>query len=303
VKLPGTLQGRKDMLKLADVCPLVFNPVEDKFSKSSDYIQTFYVSDKILIQVFSNGDEIPSATLNNLITGVSSSRSFSSYSINSTDKLYYLTLTGLSDSVYSLTVLGIESEPFCVSDSASVLENTSLIRCSHRDNNSGFDNIWWIGNNQQFVEFRVEAGFKPQGIDQHLENESFRDQKQSIIQLYSIPYESMTFYIGNSSGVPYWVAKILNRMLCVDYFTVNGDRYVRSEDAVPEKTQVSEDGQTFWYTQILETQENDIAGIGGEQQAPDDLTTLAFSLENLKDGDTFRYSESKSAIVNTDLID
>jgi hypothetical protein len=251
------------MIKIADVCPIIFNPIKDKFAVCSGYIQTFYTTDKILIQVIADDGEVPEATLNDLITGDSSTITFSEYQINGTAKLYYFSLTDLGDSFYSITVLGIESEPFRVSSSDSILENTSLIRCSHRDNNSAFDNIWWLGGVQQFVEFRVEAGFKPQGIDQHLESEQFRDQKQSVIQLYAVPYEIRTLYIGNASGVSYWVAKIINRMLCVDYFIVDGERFVRSDDSVPEKTQVSEDKQLFWYTLALETQENDIAGIGG----------------------------------------
>lgn len=83
--------------------------------------------------------------------------------------MHYAVITGLEDSVYSVTINGTTSEPFIVCSSDSLLEETTLIRYSHKDNNSAFDNIFWIDDRQQVFEFRVEAGFKPNGYNAHVE--------------------------------------------------------------------------------------------------------------------------------------
>jgi len=291
------------MIKVGDICPLVFEPLKDGFLVESNYIQKFHTTDTILVQIFATGGETVSARLNNLVTGASSTITLSSYTVNDTMKMYYFKLTGINESTYTVTVASLTSEPFCVSSSDSLLSDTSLIRCSNKDNNSAFDNIFWIGDSRQFIEFRVEAGFRPHGIDQRIENETFRDQFQSLVQLYAVPYETRTLYVGNASGVPYWVAKTLNRMLCVSYFTINGEGYIRSEDSVPEKTQIGEDRQSFWFSILIETAENDIAGIGGESKAADITGTIAFSLNNLQDGDILRYDEDNNVFENTSTVD
>jgi len=303
------------MLKVADICPLAFNPIKDKFARDHCYIQKFYTTDKILIQLIRDGGVVmfPTAQLNNLSTGTSTSISFSHSSINSYTNLFYVNISGLSDGIYSISISGIsindvfyssvESEPFEVSSNSNLLNETVLLRCSHYDNNSTVDNIWWIGNTQQFISFRIEAGFKPSGITQNVDNEFFRDQNQSITQLYAVPYETLSLSIGNASGVPYWVGRLINRMLCVSYFEVEGVKYVRSENSIPEATLVNETGQLFWYTQSLELSNNDIAGIGGTPQAADPSNVLATSLNGLKDGEILRYSGDKSAFINTDTID
>lgn len=291
------------MFKLADICPLSFNPIRDPFANLC-YDQQFYTSDKILIQIIATSESSISGHINNHSEGTTSQIAFSTYQINDTKRMYYFTLSGLSDGVYSVVIDGIgESERFIISSDENILNNTSLIRCSHFDNNSSFDNIWWIGDAQQFIEFRIEAGFKPSGIAEKVDNEFFRDQFQSITHLYAVPYQTLTLSIGNASGVPYWVGSLINRMLCISVFEIAGVKYVRSEKSVPEPTQVQEGSQLFFFSQALELNENDIAGIGGKPQSADQSIGVAFSLDNLNDGDILRYSEDKNAFLNTDTID
>lgn len=302
--MPGTIQGRTDfMIKLADICPLVFNPIKDPFARDCGYTQRFHSSDRILIQVLSDSGEVPTATLNNKCDGSISKLHFGEYTINQSDILYYTFIENIREATYTVTLLDIESEEFTVSSDLFLLENTSLIRVSHYDNNSPFDNIWWIGNSQQFIEFRIEAGFKPSGIDEKVDDEFFRDQFQSITHLYSVPYETYILYIGNSSGVPYWVGKLINRMLSLSDFDIDGIKYTRSESSIPEKTQVAEDVQRFWFTQILELNTNDIAGIGGKPEQADPINLPSFALDGASDGDILRYSGDKSAFINTNIVD
>ena len=215
------------MVKVGDVCPLFFSPVKDKFGLDMDYIQKFHASDKIHIQVFTNASEEVSASLNNLAAGNSTPISLSTYNHNDNVVMYYAILRDLEDAVYTVTINEDTSEPFIVCSSDDLLEETVLIRYSHKSNNSAFDNIFWVDDIQQVFNFRVEAGFKPGGYSPRIDNEQYRNQMQEIEELYAVPYDVYNLTIGNSNGVPYWFAKHINRILCLSMVEIDGTRYVR----------------------------------------------------------------------------
>lgn len=290
------------MIKIGDICPLFFSPVKDKYAIDVDYIQRFHTTDKILLQIFADDGEVASASLNDLIKGTSSNIQFQTYEVNASVMMYYVVFTSLPDSVYSITFERKESEPFEVCSDSNILEETALIRYSHKDNNSAFDNIFWIGDTQQVFEWRVEAGFKPAGYSAKIDNEQYRNQRQEIEELYAVPYDSYVLTIGNSCGVPYWFGRHLNRILCVSMFDVNGERYVRSENSVPEISQVMEDSQMFFLTIALEPQENSIAGVGGAPEQASSASIVGFVVNNPKEGEMLKYKESEAAFINTSRI-
>lgn len=290
------------MIKIGDICPLFFSPVKDKYAIDVDYIQRFHITDKILLQIFADDGEVASASLNDLIKGTSSNIQFQTYEVNASVMMYYVVFTSLPDSVYSITFERKESEPFEVCSDSNILEETALIRYSHKDNNSAFDNIFWIGDTQQVFEWRVEAGFKPAGYSAKIDNEQYRNQRQEIEELYAVPYDSYVLTIGNSCGVPYWFGRHLNRILCVSMFDVNGERYVRSENSVPEISQVMEDSQMFFVTIALEPQENSIAGVGGAPEQASSASIVGFVVNNPKEGEMLKYKESEAAFINTSRI-
>ena len=291
------------MVKVGDVCPLFFSPVKDKFGLDMDYIQKFHASDKIHIQVFTNASEEVSASLNNLAAGNFTPISLSTYNHNDNVVMYYAILRDLEDAVYTVTINEDTSEPFIVCSSDDLLEETVLIRYSHKSNNSAFDNIFWVDDIQQVFNFRVEAGFKPGGYSPRIDNEQYRNQMQEIEELYAIPYDVYNLTIGNSNGVPYWFAKHINRILCLSMVEIDGTRYVRSESSVPEMTQVIEDSQLFHINMALELQNNDIAGIGGSPEAGSSASFPAFLIDHAKDGEMLQFSAEKAAFTNVDKVE
>ena len=291
------------MVKVGDVCPLFFSPVKDKFGLDMDYIQKFHASDKIHIQVFTNASEEVSASLNNLAAGNSAPISLSTYNHNDNVVMYYAILRDLEDAVYTVTINEYTSEPFIVCSSDDLLEETVLIRYSHKSNNSAFDNIFWVDDIQQVFNFRVEAGFKPGGYSPRIDNEQYRNQMQEIEELYAVPYDVYNLTIGNSNGVPYWFAKHINRILCLSMVEIDGTRYVRSESSVPEMTQVIEDSQLFHINMALELQNNDIAGIGGSPEAGSSASFPAFLIDHAKDGEMLQFSAEKAAFTNVDKVE
>lgn len=282
---------------------LFFLTYKNKFGLEMDYIQRFHTSDKIHIQVFASASEEVSVTLNNLVAETSTPVSLSTYNQNDNVLMHYAVLSGLDDAKYTVTVNGNASEPFEVCSSDIILEETTLIRYSHKSNNSAFDNIFWINDTQQVFEFRVEAGFKPEGYTSHISNEQYRNQMQEIEELYAVPYDVYTLTIGSSKGVPYWFAKHLNRILCLSLVEIDGTKYVRSESSVPEMTQVIEDSQLFQISVSLELQDNDIAGIGGTPESGSSGSFPMFKIDHAKDGEMLQYSAEEAAFINTDKVE
>ena len=298
------------MIKIGDICPLFFDPIKNKFQQDVDYIQRFHANDSILIQIFSNDpSHTVRAYLHDLIAKVQTSIYLLEYEINDSTKMYYYNITGLSDSVYEIEVADasgdfrVLSEPFAVCSDSLLLEETSLISYSHKDNNSPFDNIFWIDDEQQIFNFRLEAGFKPAGYSPQVENEQFRNQKQEIIELYSIPYDTFSLTCGNASGIPYWFAQFINKILCVSDFKVNGRGYVRSGNSTPEISPISEDGQMFSMSIALEPVINDITGIGGIPGRASAINLVGFNVDNPKNGEMLQYDEAKVAFINTNKIE
>lgn len=291
------------MIKIGSVCPLFFNPLKDKFGREVDYVQRFYSSDKVLIQILCDAGETPSATLHDKVTKASTNITLSTYSLNDYMTLFYFVLTGLNDSTYAVSVDGIGmSEPFDFCSSENLLEETSLIRYSHKDNNS-IDNVFWIGEEQQVFEIRYECGFKPSGMSLKVEVEQFRNQDQEIIGLYAVPYKTMQLFAGNAMGLPCWFGEHLNELLCLSKVEIGGVEYVRSEANAVELSPVMEDSQMFFVSALLEPRYNEVHGIGGEVQAPSGSSGSAgFIFDNLRDGQLPVYDAKVGAFVNEDDI-
>lgn len=292
------------MAKIGDVSPLIFNPEgKNPFGLECCYEQKFHDTDVILLQVLGTSGETVKATLNDKVKGTSSSISLSTYEQNDDRVFHYAALTGLDDSLYTVSVDGIgECEPFCVDSSDELLQRTILFKYSNRDNNS-FDNAFWVGDEQQFFHFRIEGGFRPEGYMPMVSNEQYRNQRQEIIELYSMPYDQWTLTLGDSAGFPVWYVRLVNRILCLSHVEIGGRQYVRSDAAVPEKTQLLEGGQLFQATVLLEPKENEVSGMGGLPEAGSGQQTVGFVIENAKDGQMLQYDSGKSAFVNVTTVE
>lgn len=294
---------RKDMVKVGDVCPLLFSTLKDRFAQDIDWIQRYHSTDHIVIQLLALPSDEVSATVNDLLRGSTQAVDFTVWELNENVHVHQAVLTGMEDGVYTLTVEGVgTSEPWQICSTEQLKEETMLVRYSHKDNNSVFDNAFWVNDEQVWFEFRVEAGFKASGYTPKVDNEQYRNQRQEIVELYAMPYDSYTLTIGNACGVPYWVLRHINRVLCLSDVEMDGKGYVRSENGVPEKTQVSEDSQLFQATITLEPRENSIAGIGGKPEAPSGSAYVGFAIENPVDGQMLQYSGMKQAFENVTTV-
>ena len=286
------------MISIGDVCPLFFKPLKYKYSNAGCFRQVFSLSDNILLQIFCDNGEIPLASLNDKIGNISSSIALLTYDVNESVKMYYASLSP-SEGIYTVTIADKECEEFCVCEN---IGDSILIEYSHKDNNSAFDNIFWIDEVRQMFQFRIIGGFKPDGVELKVENEQFVNQKQEIIEMYSLPYKTFDFVFGTSCGVPYYIAEFINKVLCLSHVSINGNLFVREGDSVPEKIDTIGKKQMFIYKVTLRPRQNDIAGIGGKTEITTSSSGIAFLLTNPEEDDVLKYKKAKAAFVNENYV-
>ncbi len=232
--------------------PIFFQPSTDNSGIGSRYIQVFAPSDEIMIQVIARSESRTiTGILINVATGEELNIDWSIWSINTTDKVYYYVLTGLSDGYYKVSINGIESEIFHVTSDESELKDTVLIQYSMKDNKERQDAIFWISDTQRFFDWRVHGGFKDDDWSFDVDNEQFTDADNNISEIYAIERLNKTFTMGNSSGCPVWYAAMLNRILSCSYVYFNGDRYIRMESNTPERNILLDGYKGYVFKQAL----------------------------------------------------
>ena len=236
---------------LSPFTPLFF-PSAKADGIESAYIQTFAPTDKILIELL--GPKIWAGVAT--VVGVNGSASFqiqfNYWDITESTRLRFAALS-LSPGFYQVSIMGIgRSAVFRVTDDADILDNTTLIQYSNKDNRSRHDVISWINGMQHFFDFRVPGGFKDSNWTFGVESEQFVTEDSDIIQLYGLESTQMKFTLGTSEGCPVWFAELLNRLLTCDYVYFDGVRFARKEASVPETNVVQEGVNSFVFTQNLQ---------------------------------------------------
>lgn len=298
MKLCATYSDEKTMITIGDVCPVSFNTLSYEFASMGSFRQCFDVSDGILLQVFCDDGENPTAYLNDKIASTRSRVSFETHSVND-DVVMYYTYVYPGEGVYTFTVDGRESNEFEVCENAEGI----LIEYTHKDNNSVFDNIFWVGNEQLTFKMRVVGGFKPSGVTMEVDNEQFVNQYQEIVELYSIPYTTRVFSIGDVNGVPYYIAELINRILCLSDVRIGGESYVREGNSKPEKVETLGRKELFLWSVTLRLRTRKISGIGGKVEESVTTSGASFMLKNPADGEVLVYNENESSFVNTNTLE
>ena len=297
MKLCVTYSDEKTMITIGDVCPLFFNTLKYEYANEGSFRQCFDLSDGILLQIFCDGGETPSAYLNDKIKSSSSSISFKTYSVNE-DVVMFYTYMYPGEGVYTVTINEQESNEF------EVCENSCgvLIEYTHKDNNTPFDNIFWVGDTNLSFKFRVPGGFKPSGVSIEVDNEQFLNQYQEIVELYSIPYTTRVFSMGDVNGLPYYIAELMNRILCLSDVKINGESFVREGNSKPEKVETIGKKELFIWSITLRQKLRHISGIGGKIEESYSASGVSFKLNKPEDGEVLVYDDNESSFVNSNTL-
>lgn len=237
--------------------PLFFNTRRKADGIDSDYIQTFAPTDRILLELLGGSDMTANAKVLLEPSGeVLYELDFNKWDINSEARLLFTTIS-LAPGCYSVQIDGIgKSEPFIVTDDERILNGTTLIQYSMKDNRQRNDAVFFIDGMQYFFDFRVPGGFKDSNWSFSVESEQFVTPYSDISQLFGLESTQKRFTLGDSSGVPIWFGEMLNRILVCTHVYFDGVKYSRKESNVPELTVQLEGVNSFVFSQTLQQSVN-----------------------------------------------
>lgn len=237
--------------------PLFFNTRRKADGIDSDYIQTFAPTDRILLELLGTSDMAVNARVLLEPSGaVLYEIAFNKWDINSEAMLLFTTIS-LAPGCYSVQIDGIgKSEPFIVTDDERILDGTTLIQYSMKDNRQRNDAVFFIDGMQYFFDFRVPGGFKDSNWSFSVESEQFVTPYSDISQLFGLESTQKRFTLGDSSGVPIWFGEMLNRILVCTHVYFDGVKYSRKESNVPELTVQLEGVNSFVFSQTLQQSVN-----------------------------------------------
>lgn len=227
--------------------PLFFNPSTDGGLRGR-YVQTFSPDDRILLEIMSSDALCPEVCVVDLLDGSRSVVNMLSWAMNPGCTLYFATLCGMPEGLYSVDVGGVRSEPFRISGDVS---GTVLLQYSCPDNRTGTDAVFVIDGMQHFFDFRIPGGFKDDDWVFGVDNEQYTTSENDAVDVYSAVYTQKALTVGNSCGCPVWYAEKLNMALNCRFFYVDGIRYSRAESNVPEMNVLVEGIRSYVFKQTL----------------------------------------------------
>lgn len=223
----------------------------------SEYVQTFAPTDRILIQLLHTGK-----WEGNAIVYDEPARNnpfmidFMHWDMAGGVKLTFTELS-LSPGCYSVHIDGIgDSEPIIVTDDQQILNETTLIQYSMKDNRQRTDAVFFIDGMQYFFDFRVPGGFKDSDWTFGCESEQFMTSTADIAQLFGLESTQKKFTLGNNVGVPVWFGEMLNRLLVCSHVYFDGVKYSRKDSNVPELNIQLEGINSFVFSQALQQSRN-----------------------------------------------
>ncbi len=221
------------------------------------YVQTFAVTDRILLELIgSSGDDVSAQVIEERSGTPLCQIVFNEWAVNEDTVLKFASIS-LSPGLYSVEISGIgKSEPFMVTDDGMTLADTVLIQYSMKNNRQRNDAVFFIDGMQYFFDFRVHGGFKDSNWSFGVENEQFVTPNSDISQLFGLESTQKKFTLGCSSGVPVWFGEMLNRILVCSHVYFDGVKYTRKDAAVPEMNVALEGVNSFVFTQSLQQSVN-----------------------------------------------
>lgn len=235
----------------------VFFPPQKCDGTDGEYIQTFYITDSILLEIICSSDEPePAATIEYLDTDESEPIMWNSWAINETTTLFFTDIS-LGEGAYQINIQDFgASAPFRFTKDKTILDRTTLIQYTNSTNRHRTDSVFVIDGMRRFFSFRAPGGFKDKGWAFGVESEQFTTPSGDVIQLYAQESTLKTFTMGNSMGCPIWFGELLNRALCCEYVYFDGERYNRKDTSVPEIEPVMDNVNSFIFTQQLQKSVN-----------------------------------------------
>lgn len=225
-----------------------FNPILFGNARFAEFPMMFSTNDNIMIECFKeNEEELPPLSLISG-NGEASSLTWNCIQIGEGNVVFYI-LRGIEPGKYELSVGELMSNPIIVTDDEDLLSNTVLLQYGNNGNRTRSDMVSKINRDIYFFECRIPGGFKDSDWEFGVDNEQFETENSDIVELYSVDTTSKKLTIGTSAGVPLWLGEIVSRALSCDLVYIDGERFSRVSNSVPQA--IESDGDSFVYKVML----------------------------------------------------
>lgn len=241
------------MIRISPFCPVCFDYVQSsRDNAKSCYPHLFSDTDNIVLECFCEiGEPIDPLYLINEDSQSSISLSWNTIEMGNSMLLFY-EMRELLPGRYLFRIGDeLQSNTVIVTDEKALLDNTVLIQFCQHNNRNRLDLVSWIHGRQHYVDFRVPATFLDNDWDFDVDCEQFVTADSDIVELNSIDVTNKRLTVGFGIGVPIWIGEMVNRIMSCDLVYVDGTRYSRVGEAVPEIVGSDWTGNKFVFSQNL----------------------------------------------------
>lgn len=206
------------------------------FYDKAQYVQRFAIGEDMRIQFTADSDDPFTAKYTNqagIDTNVPVKNIYQDGELKILEVFFNIPQSG----IYTFSILNgyitVVSAPVCI-QAIEDLEDTFLLEYTHRKND--YNTIF----EDKTFRVRFEGGIRPEDISQALDNNMFRDQRGNPLQTAAIGHQVKILTIGNTNGLPQWVADKVNNIFNCSNVTLDGISIVRNESSVPELVKLND---------------------------------------------------------------
>lgn len=222
-------------MRLSPFNPIRFFGADEQSICGKDFVQVYCTSDIIMIELIHDHNEtVPGLELYECATDELVSRlKWKPYKVNDDKICSIVELTGMEEGVFRFRIGSLESGPVRIRGDDET-DGTVLLQYAYKDNRMREDVVSRFFGMLRYFEFRLQGGFKDNGWTFHVDNEQFLSQSSDPVELSATDYTDKVLTIGSSSGVPAWVAELVNIIFSCPAVFVDGERHTRAGDSSPE---------------------------------------------------------------------
>lgn len=142
-------------------------------------------------------------------------------------------------------------------------QNTILIEYTHDQNDFGMYFTDGVSNPVKYY-LRVQGGLTNDSFTPGSKSDAFINDDYNVVLLESKPYSTQKLKIGDSKGVPNWVADKINRIFSCSTVRFNGQQWTKTDGAKMEATREDIYPMAGWTIEVIRASNShyDIAGGG-----------------------------------------
>ncbi len=127
----------------------------------------------------------------------------------------------------------------------------------------------------------------------------WEDQPMNLTTIQGIPYREFQFLMGDSYGVPEYMADKMNRYFCLDNLQLNGVYYTQVSGASWERKEADLYAR-YGYSTDMRQQKNGVSLVGENNNSPAESFMVVYNINTRAFG-TFNGNASDNIVQITEV--